>query len=547
MDSLERLTEADAVARLAARDPSLFAADYDTRRHVAQRLGWTDLADKAPGRFALLDNLAAQVVEEGATDIVLLGMGGSSLAPLVLGASVPAREGSPRLHVLDTTCPRTVLDLFDSLDPSSTYLIVASKSGTTIEPLALYSIARAWLEETMDRPAAGRRCIVITDPGSPLEARRQKEVMRLTLSGVPNVGGRFSALTMFGLAPAALAGLDIHALVERARTMEDACGRAAEHNPGALLAAWLNDRFEEGRDKLTVVCSETVRAFGLWVEQLIAESTGKKNVGVVPILDAPPSSPSTYGEDRAVVVMRLAADGSAASWALSAQRSHPVFEIVLDDELDLGAEFVRWETATALLGHLMGIDPFDEPNVAEAKRATESILRGGGDVPHAAIDLDGVWATFAGSLAAPTAGGSLEAAARALISSLAPPDYLALLAYLPYDEALLAPLRSAWRAVSGATRNASCFELGPRYLHSTGQLHKGGPDTGAFLMLTARDRTDSLVPGEPYTLGGLFRAQAEGDLVTLAAHGKRVLRLDLPEPSPEAIGKVAGALSAAIA
>lgn len=545
MDSLARLIEADATARLRERDASLFASDYDRRKKVMQRLGWTDLARKAPSRFALLENLAGQLVAEGCTDVVLVGMGGSSLAPLVMGEILGGAQGAPRLHVLDTTCPRTVFALQEELDQRSTFVIVSSKSGTTIEPLSLYAILRDWLEEELDGPSAGRRCIAITDPGTPLEALRLRETMRVTLNGVPTVGGRFSALSMFGLAPAALAGVDMRALVDAAREMETACGRPADENPAALLAAWMHDRFEEGRDKLTIACSDRLRPFGLWVEQLVAESTGKQGLGLVPVLEWHTGEDPAYGDDRAVVAVRLADDAALTAWTAGVKRAHPVFEVVLPAPAGLGAEFVRWTYATALLGHLLGIDPFDEPDVTVAKDVTTRILGGSLAAPHASDDLGGAWATFAGGLERPSQMTSLDEAVSSLVGTMAPHDYLALLAYLPTDEWLLGPLRAALHRLGAATRKATCFEVGPRYLHSTGQLHKGGPDTGAFLLVTARDRTDSLIPGSKFTLGSLFRAQAEGDLVTLAAAGRRILRLDLPEPTLAAVDRLASALLAA--
>lgn len=542
MDSLARMISDEAVERLRRHDASLFTADYDERKHIMQRLGWTDLAEKAPSRFTLLEGLAQQIADEGATDILLLGMGGSSLAPLVLTEAVGGAPGAPRLHVLDTTSPRTVMDLLDGLEQRSTFVVLASKSGTTIEPLSLYAICRSWLEQELERPAAGKHCIVITDPGTPLEKLRQREVMRVTLNGVPTVGGRFSALSMFGLAPATLAGVDVRTLVERAHAMESACAAPAEENPGALLAAWLNDRFEESRDKLTLVCSEQVGSFGLWVEQLVAESTGKKGTGIVPVLDDRPVRPPHYGDDRAVVVVRLADDTALADWSVAVQPDHPVFEIVLSDPFAIGGEFVRWEVATALLGYLLGINPFDEPNVAEAKRVTGEILDGTIELPHASADVDGVWVTFAGGIDDPGELTSLAQAVSQVCEALEPPDYVTLLAYLPDDGSLLEPLREALRSFSAATRNATCFEIGPRYLHSTGQLHKGGPSTGSFLLVTARDRTDSLIPGQSFTLGALYRAQAEGDLVALARHERPVVRFDLPEPTAAAVELVAAAI-----
>ncbi|TLM77880.1 MAG: transaldolase, partial [Actinobacteria bacterium] len=517
MDAMSRLIASDAVARLRAHDTSLYSTDYDTRKKIGERLGWTDLAEKAPGRFTLLENLAAQVVAEGCDDLVLLGMGGSSLAPLVLAGIAGPGAGFPRMHVLDTTCPRTVLGLLDSLDQERTFFVLASKSGTTIEPNYLYAIARAWTEERLARPAAGKRFIVVTDPGSALEKTRQRELMRVTLPGVQNVGGRFSALSMFGLAPAALIGVDLAEYVRIARDMELACALPAEQNPAARLAAWVFDSFQTCRDKLTLVCSPSLRPFGLWVGQLVAESTGKDGTGIVPVLEDDVAAEPGYGDDRAVFVLRTADDAALAEWAEAMRRTAPVEEVVLEAPIAIGAEFVRWEYATALLGHLLEVNPFDEPDVTEAKKATAAILGGTAQVLHASDDVADTWVTFAGALDRPDGGpGSVTGAVAHLLATIEPPDYLAMLAYLPYDESLLAPLREAWRQVGRTTRNATCFELGPRYLHSTGQLHKGGPDTGAFVLVTARDRTDTLVPGQPHTLGALFRAQAEGDLAALA-------------------------------
>lgn len=540
MDALARLIEADAIARLRARDTSLFSDDVDARIPIGHRMGWTDLASKAPARFPLLANLANAFVSEGATDILLLGMGGSSLAPLVISRVIGPAPGMPRLHVLDTTSPAALARLLQTLDASHTFVIVASKSGTTIEPLSLYHIVRAWMEETLPRPQAGRRCIVITDQGSPLEKVRQRELMRVALSAPATVGGRFSALSLFGLAPAALIGVDLEGFVARAAAMEAACALAAAENPAAQLAAWIIDAYEAGRDKLTLVASPALAPFGLWVEQLIAESLGKDGKGIVPVLEYDASIPPGYGDDRAVVVLRLSADERLASWSRSVAGEHPVFELTVNDSLDISAEFVRWEFATALAGFLMGVNPFDEPSVAEAKRATMSILKGEVTVPPAVADYDGSWVTYAGGLPAPAPlPGTRIEALRGWLAAAARGDYLTVLAYLPEDETLLGPLERAVKTVAGATGLASCLEVGPRYLHSTGQLHKGGPDTGLFLLVTGRDRTDFPVPGEKYTLAALHRAQAEGDLVTLAAAGRRVMRVDLPSVTRDAVTSLA--------
>ncbi|MCX8006698.1 MAG: glucose-6-phosphate isomerase [Coriobacteriia bacterium] len=546
MGSLDRLIEADAIGRLLARDASLFTDDVDTRIAIGQRLGWLDLASKASARFPLLKNLADALRQEGATDVVLLGMGGSSLAPLVLARVLGNAPGHPRLHVLDSTSPIAVSAMLQTLDPASTFVIVASKSGTTVEPLALYAIFRAWLDDALGRPAAGRRLIVITDPGSPLEKLRQKETMRLTLSAPPTVGGRYSALSLFGLAPAALIGIDVEGLVGRAAAMESACRNEPRHNPAALLAAWMADGLDAGRDKLTIVTSPALRPFGLWVEQLVAESLGKQGTGIVPVLATAPPDPDVLGADRLVAVVRLRDDAITQRWSSEAAAAADITEVMLGDGLDLGAEFVRWEYATALTGFLIGVNPFDEPNVAEAKRATSDILAGRSAAPRACCDLDGTWVTFAGAAHTPESVPATRVEAlRAWLAHAGQGDYLALLVYAPDDPAYREPLERAAQDLEQATRLPVCLETGPRYLHSTGQLHKGGPNTGVFLLVTSRDRTDFLVPGERYTLAALHRAQAEGDLVTLAARDRRVVRIDLPTGSPDAFASLAADIAAA--
>jgi len=544
MDAMTRLIEADAVTRLVDRDPTMFSGDVDMRQPILQRLGWTDLAEKAGLRLPLVTNLAAEVAREGASDIVLLGMGGSSLAPLVINAVIGPMEGAPTLHVLDTTSPSTVDGLMNVLSPHTTVFVVASKSGTTIEPLSLYAIFREWMDAELGHVAAGKRFIVVTDPGTPLEKRRQKDVMRVAVTAPANVGGRFSALSVFGLIPCGLAGLDVARIIEYAHVMERACHGPAEANPGAQLAAWMADALESGRDKLTLVSSERYRSFGLWVEQLVAESTGKQGKGIVPVLEDGTVPVDAYGADRALVVVRDDGDAAEAEHArLARDAGIPVIELVPPEASAIGAEFVRWEFAVALTGYLMGVNPFDEPNVAEAKAATAGVLDGSVTVPAAGADLGGCWVTAAGALADAAEPTDLAGALAPLLATLEAGSYLAILAYVPDDEELLGPLRKAASSVSAECGVPVCLELGPRYLHSTGQLHKGGPETGSFLLLTTRGRADHAIPGQPFSLAELFRAQAEGDLVTLAGHGRPVLRLDLADESPASVAAVAAALS----
>ncbi len=543
MNALARLAESEAVKRLTDRDPLLFSNDVDQRQKILQRLGWTDLATKARGRVALVTNLARALRDEGATDIVLLGMGGSSLTAVVLSEVLGSAPGSPALHVLDSTSPHMTTTLLESLDQAGTYFLVSSKSGSTIEPLSLYAIFRAWMEECFERPKAGQHFIAITDPGTPLEKMRQKEVMRVALSSPPTVGGRFSALSVFGLTPAALIGVDLDTLLDHAEAMQRACQAPSGENPGARLAAWIADAYDAGADKLTLVTSPRFRSFGLWVEQLVAESTGKNGIGVIPVVEYSSSTPTAYGTDRAVVVLRETSDTALADFALSVGEMHPLIEYSLDDPIEIGAEFVRWEYAIALLGHLLGINPFDEPNVSEAKAITTAVLEGRETVPPALADLDGIWPTYAGGLSGATAPAELSDALAPLVAAVRPGDYIALLAYLPYEDRFFDPLRQAATRLSTSLGCAVCVEMGPRYLHSTGQLHKGGPDTGIFLMLTARELANVAIPGGDFSLAQLYRAQAEGDLVTLARYGRRTMRLDMPGDDPITLETIARAIA----
>ncbi|MFA5843899.1 MAG: glucose-6-phosphate isomerase [Coriobacteriia bacterium] len=524
MDAAARLLASDAAARLARRDPALWAADAAGAARVRERLGWTRLATDAarllPELAALVDHARGLDV----SDVVLLGMGGSSLAPLVLSRVLGTAPGAARLTVLDTTSPRSVRDALDRLDPRRALVIVSSKSGTTIEPLSLYAILRAWADEALGRREAGGRFVAITDPGSPLVSLARDEGFAMSLPAPPDVGGRFSALTVFGLAPAALIGADLPALLSRAEAMEKAC--AASGGPAAELAAFIGDALASGRDKLTIACSAEFAAFGLWAEQLLAESTGKGGAGVVPILAGPRGTPAGVASDAAAVLVRSTRDTAITAWTAALPPGTPVLDLALDSPLDLAAEFVRWEYATALVGHLMGIDPFDQPDVARAKSATEAIL--------------------AGTLVAPaTAAGDPASALRPVLAAVRPGDYLAVLAYLPDDDHLLAPLRDSLSAAGASLGVATCLEVGPRYLHSTGQLHKGGPDEGVFIVLTTRDATDVPVPGRGWGLRALFGAQADGDLATLASLGRRVARFDLQDADAENVAGFSRALTEA--
>lgn len=529
MSALDRLTAMDAVARLAARDATLFSDDEDVRASVAGRLGWVGLAERARDSADALAEAAAAVREAGIADVALLGMGGSSLAPLVIAGIIGPAEGAPALDVLDTTSPFSVVRSMERLSPSGTLVMVSSKSGSTIEPLSLYGLFRAWSDAALGEDA-GARYAAVTDPGSPLEKLAVDHGFAAVFHAPPDVGGRYSALTPFGIVPAALIGVDVARLADGAAAMEAACRLAPPDNPGLALAAFIGDALEDGRDKLTLLTTPRLAPFGLWVEQLIAESTGKHGVGVVPVLEDGGVDPGSYGADRMVVTMRLAGEPDLGV-AGALPDGVPLHEIEMPDEYALGAEFVRWETATALVGLLLGIDPFDQPDVESAKRVTTAIIAGDRRPPEPGLHLGDTQITTDLPTRPASDISSLTSALEALLDGVTPGDYLALLAYLPEDRELVGPLREALDTLSSARGIPCCFELGPRYLHSTGQLHKGGRPSGHFLMVTSRAEFGPAVPGKGFTLARLHRAQADGDYVTLAERGLPVVRVDLPEPA----------------
>ncbi|MEO6462223.1 MAG: bifunctional transaldolase/phosoglucose isomerase, partial [Candidatus Eisenbacteria bacterium] len=527
-------------ARLAARDPSLWSADPAVQAKIANRLGWLDAPAALEGHISELEAFAAEVAGEGLTDAVVLGMGGSSLGPDLLARTFAPAPGRLRLHVLDSTDPQGVLRLRTAIDPAKTLFVVSTKSGTTTETLAF---ADSFAAETLAAVGAARwarHFVAITDPDSPLEARALREHWRRIFLAPPDVGGRYSALTVFGLVPAALLGIDLRGMAKAARAMALACGpraRTAE-NPGFVLGSLLGEAARAGRDKLTFVIDPPLAALGAWLEQLIAESTGKHGTGIVPVVDEPLGPPALYGPDRVFVALGLAGaglDADALALDALAAAGHPVLRLRLDDLNAIAAEFVRFEVATAIAGVILGVDPFDEPNVSESKantlRALDRFAAGLPPSDEPAIVRGATFAAFAPGMhgsalrGAVARGGSdddddalvrlLEADLAALTSG----DAWTLLAYAQPTTAERAQLEGMRRLVRDHARVATTLGLGPRYLHSTGQLHKGGPPRQAFLVLTFETLDDCAVPGMPWSFGVLCDAQAAGDVEALAAHG----------------------------
>lgn len=528
-----RAFPAHAVERLVAHDGSLFSDDPAIAAEAASFMGWTHLASEAERILPQIEQLAEEVRAEGLTDVILLGMGGSSLAALVMGEMLG--DGEVKLHVLDTTSPVVVSAALENTDPATSIHLVASKSGGTIEPNALYAIFRKRANEALGAEAAGRRFIAITDPGSSLEGVAAAQGFRATILTPPQVGGRFSALSAFGLVPAALLGIDVHELVQHAIEVEHHFTSPGAHGD-TLLA-----NFIAHADKLVIVAPPELRVFGIWVEQLVAESLGKHGVGVVPTIDfGPREDTSTSGRARADESFVVLCCHCVDCYDPPADSEH--LGLMLETPHDVGGWFVLWEYSVALAGVAMGLNPFDQPDVARAKEATAAVLSGELVAPRPQAHFDGIDITYAGATLPPQEPDTdtTFGIQRSLFDQRAEGDYLTILAYLPDESRKV--LDGIMMRLADELSISVCMESGPRYLHSTGQLHKGGPNTGLFLMITARDEVDIEVPGQPWTLGQLYRAQAEGDLTTLASVGRRVMRLDLPDSSESTVEEACRAL-----
>ena len=513
VDALLARDGARYVRGLFAREPGLWSQDEAARREIAQRLGWLDLPAGMASKVAELQAFAEQVRGAGFTRVVLLGMGGSSLAPETFAKVFGPRAGWPTLAVLDSTDPAYIAAVERAAPLDKTFFLVSSKSGTTLETSDLFEY---FWQRTGGK--SGAQFAAITDPGTPLAALAAERKLRRVFENPPDIGGRYSALSYFGLVPAALIGVDLKGVLGRARAMAEACATADKvaANPGARLAAAFAAACAAGRDKVTLVTSPELASFGAWAEQLLAESTGKKGKGLVPVAGEALGAPAACGNDRLFVALLLDGSPDAPAQALGALEAagHPVVRLALKDRLDLGAEFQRWEVATALVGAWLGINPFDQPNVAESKANTDRVLQ---------QLLEGQTPSVPEAVERPRFGEALAAWAAGISRG----DYVALLAYLPPSpahDAALAAMRTAIRDALGVATTAA---YGPRYLHSTGQLHKGGTPRGVFLALEVDGGPQLQVPGEDYAFGTLERAQELGDLIALERRGRRLLRLRL--------------------
>ena len=470
-----------AVERMAAGDHTLW---QDDPTEVADRLGWLPVVDEMRHRLGGLRTVADAARADGLRHAVLLGMGGSSLFPEVLNQTFGAAAGHLDLRVLDTTDPAPIARV-DELDLDRCLFLVASKSGTTIE-------TRTQFEHFWERTGgAGDRFLVVTDPGSELIGLGDERKVRGCFENRADIGGRYSALSYFGLVPGALLGVDLDGLLARAASVD--------HADGLRLGAIIGAAAKAGRDKLTFVLPEAIASFGLWLEQLVAESTGKHGVGIVPVAGEPLGAPDVYGDDRLFVAL-----GSSPGLDELAAAGHPVVELAYREPVDLGAQVLLWEIAVALSGAVLGINPFDQPDVASAKAATNEVLADG--LPEI--------------VTVPTAS---------LLDQARPGDYVAVQLFGDPDDPEMHVIERARQAIRDRYRVATTFGIGPRFLHSTGQLHKGGAPIGVFVQMVGDDKVDVPIPGRAFTFGELKHAQAAGDLLALQARGLRAGRVSIHE------------------
>ena len=535
---LDAWTAERVAERLWAKDGSLWAASGKPAEEVAAWLGWLDLPEAMGARVGELEHLARDIREDGYRRAAVLGMGGSSLAPELFSrvfgwAGGPGGNGAAsaeglELRILDSTHPDAVRGFRSWASAQRTLFCVSSKSGSTTEPNA-YQAAMAEVAPALD-------FVAITDPGTSLAELARAQEFRAIVDAPPDVGGRYSALTVFGLVPAALNGVDLGGLLGAAQRMAGLCRNPnAPDNPGLALGAAIGEAALAGRDKLTILTSPRLAAFGDWAEQLVAESTGKAGTGIVPIVGEPAADADRYADDRYFVFVTLAGESRDELGALAGQlmeRGHAGTHIELADPLDIGAEFVRWEVATAAAGIVLGIDPFDQPNVQESKDATKELLeafRTNGALPQPMpiVSEPGLAVTADPAGLGDTPVSVDGAIGHLLGTARAGRDYVAILAYLPPDAAIAERLQGVRERIRDVTGAATTLGFGPRFLHSTGQLHKGGPDSGVFLQVTADAAKDLPIPGWSESFGTLIAAQALGDLASLQKRGRRALRLHL--------------------
>ena len=513
----------DGVAeRISSKDATLWKTDADNVKLINNSLGWLTVADEMIGVADQLTQFAETIRESGFQHVMVCGMGGSSLCPEVLAQTFGRQAGFPELLVLDSTDPDVIAAFAQRIDIERCLFVIASKSGSTTEPNVFYKF---WYDELSKRTEnPGDNFIAITDPGSPLVETANELKFRQTFLNQADIGGRYSALSYFGMVPAALMGLNVRRFLDRARVSE------ASRDEALQLGVAMGECANAGRDKLTLVLDPSLATLGLWIEQLIAESTGKEGKGILPVSGEPLGAPEVYGDDRLFVAVSLGALSNETKIRLDAlvAAGHPIIFRQVENLYDLGAEFFAWEFATACAGWRLGINPFDQPNVQEAKDATKELLTA--FVRRGHLDER------------KTVAADDAEALRAHLATVRPGNYIAFLNYIeetPETDQKFQQLRTGLR---DATKCPVTIGYGPRFQHSTGQLHKGGPDTGVFFQIIANDQTDFAIPGESYTFSILKQAQALGDFRALEKHGRRVIGINLGDETLTGLEQISAAL-----
>jgi transaldolase/glucose-6-phosphate isomerase len=555
--SLEEWQKNDKVRRLWARDASLWTGEDE-----GHWLGWLGITDDQLAHLQHLKSIAEEAQGAGFSHALLLGMGGSSLCPEVMSKTFGKIPGRPELHVLDSTDPAQLEAFEDKVNLAHTLFIVSSKSGGTLEPniFKQYFFERA--KQVVGEQEASNRFIAITDPGSKMQQVAESDRFRHIFFGLPSIGGRYSALSDFGMVPAAIMGVDVPKFLDRAEEMVQACSSCvpAAENPGVVLGTILGVLANHGRDKVTLITSPGIADLGAWLEQLLAESTGKVGKGLIPVDREAVGAPAVYGNDRVFAYLRLESAPDTAQDAAVEALEHagqPVVRIAVDEIYDLGEEFFRWEIATAVAGSIIGINAFNQPDVEASKVATRKLTaeyEQTGKLPaEAPILEDGGIKLFtdeknaAALQAAAGSNQSLVGYLKAHLNRLKAGDYFAVLGYIEMNDAHEKALQAVRHAVRDAKRVATCLGFGPRFLHSTGQAYKGGPNSGVFLQVTCEDAVDLPVPGQKYTFGIVKAAQARGDFQVLAERDRRALRVHLGKDVPAGLARLEAAIKQALA
>jgi len=542
--AIEAAAAEDLAKRIWRKDATLWKDDESNQKIIRNALGWLTVPDEMIGVIDELTEFADLVRQRGFQTVMVCGMGGSSLCPEVLARTFGRHPDFPELIVLDSTDPDALAAMHNRVDIEKCLFVIASKSGSTTEPNTFYKFWYEQLSKRVDSP--GANFIAITDPGSPMVDTARELGFQRTFLNQADIGGRYSALSYFGMVPAALMGIDVRKFLSHAKEAEQSCSAAMSvtRNLALQLGIIVGEAANAGRDKLTFVIDEQIVTLGLWIEQLIAESTGKEGKGILPVVGEDLGGPSEYSNDRLFVAISVGEPSSETGTKLHEleKAGHPVIYRKLSDIYELGAEFFIWEFATACAGWRLGINPFDQPNVQESKDATKELLSkfvSHGSLPEQnKLVADELITIYAEGNAENLSSSSTLQAIRSLLASVKTNDYIALLTYTEETSAIDDELQKIRRTLRNATKCATTLGFGPRFLHSTGQLHKGGPDTGVFFQITANDAVDYAVPGEPYTFSILKQAQALGDFRSLATRGRRAIRVDLGNETLKGLERV---------